>query len=744
MNTVWTTSTKLTFLTALLIVVYLFRHILVAPPAVDPDHAFNTQRTFERLERILGDQRPHSVDTDANDEVIARLKSEISDLGFVPIVKDEFHCVSWQRSARCARLQNIMFWVTEPGPNAVLVLSHHDSVPAGPGASDDGAGVAASLEIASLMAERDLNRPLLVLITDGEELGLMGANMFVEKNPLAKMVGAVVNMEARGVSGVTAFFQTSRPNGRDLEALNSSTRLPAASSLNSDIYELLPNDTDLTEFLGLPIDAANFAYSGDVAFYHTPGDTLENMDKRALFHLGASGLAAVEAFMSQTGEEAERQLLYVDIFGLRVISMSAYICLTIILLTGVVTAGHLWSLRAATPLLKTICLPPFALSIGLAFAIGATALVSFIRPETGYSSAYPIVLRGLHVSAGLLGTLLAYLFLASRQTTKAMLMSAWLWTVIFSLTVFFLVQGATILFIPALMFFGLGAFILFYRTETKPIVLPLLGFLAFAAIALPLSALGETSLIIENAAPFVFALILLFLYVAPIHIGEEQAQGTTFKTPAILASAVALVFGLFSLFVPAYSEHSPRALSITHIQSANFENAQWSVFGSDPVPESMQAVADFSQGSLPVFGGPRQLAQAPHLTSNMKASFTRDTQSEDTRSTILEVEGAKIDRLSVSLDTGNPLSHLKINGFEIETPDSILNIICSGRTCRSAKIEFGFAPSETPLLVDVVASRFGLGPAGQTLIDARPDWAISRQNGDSRITHIRISPDTPS
>jgi len=203
---------KLAGLLAFLFLAYIFRGVLVEPPSVAPDHAFNTDRAFSRLTRILGDETPHPVDSDANDAVIARLVTEIETLGFTPIIRDEFHCKrGWGRMA-CARLQNIAFWVTAPGPNAVLLLSHHDSVPAGPGASDDGAGVAASLEIASLMKARALNRPLLVLITDGEELALMGAHMFVEKDPLAKMVGAVVNMEARGVSGLSALIQTSRPN----------------------------------------------------------------------------------------------------------------------------------------------------------------------------------------------------------------------------------------------------------------------------------------------------------------------------------------------------------------------------------------------------------------------------------------------------------------------------------------------------------------------------------------------------
>jgi len=64
---------KLAGLLAFLFLAYIFRGVLVEPPSVDPDHAFNTDRAFSHLTRILGDETPHPVDSDANDAVIARL-----------------------------------------------------------------------------------------------------------------------------------------------------------------------------------------------------------------------------------------------------------------------------------------------------------------------------------------------------------------------------------------------------------------------------------------------------------------------------------------------------------------------------------------------------------------------------------------------------------------------------------------------------------------------------------------------
>ncbi|MGB6317096.1 MAG: M28 family peptidase, partial [Litorimonas sp.] len=192
-------------LLALLFAVFLAGPWLINAPPVDPGHPFDTEATTLRLARILGDEAPHPVDSDAGDAVIDRLSAEIRSLGFSPTVDDGFHCTNlWGVS--CARVRNVGFWVTEPGPDAVMVASHHDSVPTGPGAADDGMGVAASLEIARLMKARidaggGLPRPLYILITDGEEIGLVGAARFVDTDPVAPLITAVVSLEARGNRG---------------------------------------------------------------------------------------------------------------------------------------------------------------------------------------------------------------------------------------------------------------------------------------------------------------------------------------------------------------------------------------------------------------------------------------------------------------------------------------------------------------------------------------------------------------
>ena len=58
-----------------------------------------------------------------------------------------------------------------------------------------------------------------------------------------------------------------------------------------DVYQILPNDTDLTVFKQAGMGGLNFAFGAGLAYYHTPEDTPENLDQRTLQHQGENALA---------------------------------------------------------------------------------------------------------------------------------------------------------------------------------------------------------------------------------------------------------------------------------------------------------------------------------------------------------------------------------------------------------------------------------------------------------------------
>ena len=197
-----------------------------------------------------------------------------------------------------ATVHNIIARIPGTGSTGAIVLSaHYDSVPFSPGASDDGAGVAAIIETArALRANPPLRNDVVLLLTDGEEIGLLGSQAFVKHHPGMEDVALVLNQEARGSSGITLMYETSLNNSWLISEYARAAKDPMTGSVATDVWRLMPNSTDLTIFLQAGKQAMNFAYTENWSDYHTTHDSLEDLDVRSLQHLGSNLLAIAQHF----------------------------------------------------------------------------------------------------------------------------------------------------------------------------------------------------------------------------------------------------------------------------------------------------------------------------------------------------------------------------------------------------------------------------------------------------------------
>src|SRR5688572_25219089 len=186
---------------------------LPEPPASPASERFDADRAAERLARVLGDQRPHTVDSPANDAVRERLIAEMRRVGLSPRISDDFACNDFARrlAVGCARVRNLVATIGPRAGRHLLLSAHYDSTFAGPGAADAGIGVATLLETAAHLRGRPMARPITFLFNEGEEMGLIGARAFLARDPLARQVDTLLNFEARGVDGPAIMFETSRP-----------------------------------------------------------------------------------------------------------------------------------------------------------------------------------------------------------------------------------------------------------------------------------------------------------------------------------------------------------------------------------------------------------------------------------------------------------------------------------------------------------------------------------------------------
>ena len=169
---------------------------LVPPAGLDaPAGEFSAARAQEHLRAVA--MEPHPIGTKANHAVRDYLLTELREMGLEAQLQKATVLRSRGAGQRLVggTVENVLARLPGSSPSAakhqaVLLTSHYDSVPWSPGAGDDGSGVAAMLEtLRALTAGPPLGHDVLFLFSDGEEVGLLGAQAFVDQHPWAGRIG---------------------------------------------------------------------------------------------------------------------------------------------------------------------------------------------------------------------------------------------------------------------------------------------------------------------------------------------------------------------------------------------------------------------------------------------------------------------------------------------------------------------------------------------------------------------------
>lgn len=284
-------TSVITFLLLLFAIYWSFKAAMptYSEGATIPNSEFSTDRALEHVKTIA--QNPHAVGFSAHKEVREYIVSELRKLGLDVSLQEGYTAGDWGNYSKSI---NILARIkgSETG-KALLLLTHYDSSPhSSLGASDAGSGVATILESvrAFLSGYPSPKNDIIILISDAEELGLNGADLFVNKHPWAKEVGLVLNFEARGSGGPSYMLMETNNGNRRLveEFTKANPEYPVANSLVYSIYKMLPNDTDLTVFRkDGDIEGLNFAFIDDHYDYHTFRDNYDRLDRSTLAHQGS-------------------------------------------------------------------------------------------------------------------------------------------------------------------------------------------------------------------------------------------------------------------------------------------------------------------------------------------------------------------------------------------------------------------------------------------------------------------------
>jgi len=580
------------------------------PPAPLPEHApaavFSAGRATAVLRQILGDGRPHPMGSAANAEVRARILERLAALGYTAHTQTGVVC--HDRSGVCGSPVNILARLPgAPGNDdrAVLLAAHYDSVPAGPGAADDGAGVAAVLEIARALKEGPaLRHPVIFLIDDGEEAGLLGATLFVQQHPWARQVNAAVNLEARGTSGPSFMFETGSANRGLMQRYAAAIARPMTNSLYYVVYKLLPNDTDFTVFKAAGYQGYNFAFIGDVAHYHTPRDTLTHLDPRSLQHQGDNALHTLRALAAAPTPLPAGEAVYFDLFrwGLVQWPASAAVPVALLLLAALLAAGVALCYRQCTTARDLLWGCTGSLAVLLAGALAAVGLFLALRgagtlpPAQGAPwIAHPGPAMAAFVALAFATGGGMHLLLGQRTSFWGAIVGHGLFVAALGVLLALALPGASfVLLVPAAA--ALLAVLPVAAGLLDPAkACPLLGALpplATFAVLLPLvyflyDALGVLAL------PILTSTLGLGTYaLAPL---LTLARGST-RQGFFLAATLTVLAGLVATAVlPTYSAQVPQRLNLEYRRDVDQGKAYWvATPDAQQLPAGLAAAAAFA------------------------------------------------------------------------------------------------------------------------------------------------------
>jgi hypothetical protein len=593
-----------------------------APLGADaPTNVYSAARARAELVRLLGDEAPHPIGSAANERVRARLIERLGELGFEPQVQDAFGCSSlWPV---CGRVHNVLTRIDGDVPAAILLMAHYDSVPYAPGAGDDGAGVAALLEIARILAtEPRPHNTIMFAFTDGEEPGLLGAEAFFGQHPWANDVAAVVNLEGTG-SGPVLLFRSMPDSGAIVDAFRRVARYAVASSVAEEVFKRLPNNTDLSVAMRAGKSGVDFVSVSELDHYHTPRDSIANLSDSTLQHHGDNTLPLVRALASADLSKRSSNYVYTTLTHTIWLAYrpqtGLFIAISIVALLGLATwrrwqgIGHF---AGAFGIVATT----FATIV--VFEIGALALIDASAGQRAPWPADPWPWRLVIYAVPIVALLLQRPLVRRVGFWNSLLAAWWTWAIAtLALAYYFPLATPTVL--PSTVVATVVLVVLAFASALDRPAIRCAAAIVNALVAgyfmLPLASVGET---VQGfgAAPAIYApLALLAVTLLPL---LDRGRVRWARWAAFAATMVGLVWAHWAT---QYSQESPQHLNFIYATDLDTQQANYVAWSETRLPAAVNEAEPFQAKRSPlpwidddVQVGPADLVERPASTFEVK------------------------------------------------------------------------------------------------------------------------------
>jgi hypothetical protein len=733
-------------------------------PADAPPDVGSGARALEVLGRLAGDGAPRPVASAANAAARERLVQELTRLGLEVEVQATF-AVRDDGGAVCGAVQNVVARrrgraiVSPMGVrHSLLCMAHYDSVGAGPGVSDDLAGVAAWLEVARALRASDdpLRRDLIFLFSDAEEHGLLGAEAFAAQHRWFGEVGAVINLEARGTSGASRMFETGADNDWIAAAFARGASRPSTTSLSTEIYRRMPNDTDYSVFRRRGIPGLNFAWIGGVSRYHTPLDDLVHLDARSLQHHVTNALDAVRALDAAPWRppgQGRGDAVFADVLGWRValigedLARALALGALLLALIGVVRVS-----RVGVASGGRVIAGAFGV-VALAALVTLFVHTTGILLEAAAGVARPWRAHPLPAVLGLLGGgLAASVLLAPLAARAATVAGVGLGTAVVlgasALLLALFVPGASVLVLVPALAAGIGVACTRYVGDGAHNV----GRIALTASVLSLFVLAPLGAALVDAyglaPPFVHGpslgaalgsvIGLWALTLAPVLAAVGGPM--RFATAALGLVAVGFAAAM-AAFLPATSVEAPGHLSLVYASDHGTRVAEWHLVSSgDPVPAELLARGTFGPPRVRPSWSLRNVGAAPAPEGLLAFPELRDVTVTETP------DGRVVSGRLFSLAGGHQfdvqtigVQALEVEGTSVPHRVRLLGVPEDGIRLRALLV----APEDSDVVpaLEIVERVFRALPESQHLAAARPAQIVPSGHGDGAQLMRRIGLD---
>lgn len=657
----------------------------------EPVSLANTQSHIKTMS-----EHPHYVGSPHHQYVADYVVDQLEALGLQVEIQQQLATSSKRFVA--ANVKNIIAKLPATSPSStttgLALMSHYDaSNTSSYGASDAAHGVAVIIEsVKALIASNaSFNNDVYVIITDGEEQGLLGAEAFVRYHPWARDIELTLNLEARGSGGVSyTLLETNEGNKGLIDAFsNAGVPYPAANSLMYSIYKMLPNDTDLTVFREQgDIKGFNFAFIDDHFDYHTAQDTYERLDTNTLNHQISYITSLLNHFSNIDLQTLDSQEDHVY-FNLGNISMVNYpfswvipMLILSVLLLGLI-CWHGGKKGQLTFKHTAVAFIPALLAIALAYFIGSAGwqLLVWIFPQfldipQGFTYSGHHVIATLILLTLSLGALIYQIFVKRFAHIDPV---SWYFPVI---VIWLLVNAGIAFYLAGAGFFIItvfGALISLYLLSSSKIRANQL------AIGAALSSLPALVIITPQIPVFVIGLglsnlligtvlsILMFMLLLPL----------IFVMKGIRSIQLFLLAGSLISFVGVvqnaeYAEDQKKPTSVNYVEDSETNDAYLFSFNRqlDEFTSQFFSQTDRNNQALnsiyPVnrWRNPTYVTTATSLNVNAASYLAKRSLNQDgsTSITLTIMPKRELTKLEISTDKPLQITQATINGaaFDIE------------------------------------------------------------------------------